>query len=146
MRTAAPLALLLAFLLPAPLRAQDTMNDMGSVVWHMRGTLVATEQAANDVGYDAVTFGFTGKADTKTRWFGVVYADIFGGDTFDAHSYVDRVSHYNPTFTVAGQPAQAAQLLAMPDGTRVALEGVLETNSRVLLLDSVKQLPASSGQ
>jgi hypothetical protein len=39
----------------------------------------------------------------------------------------------------------AAKLLAMPNGTRVALEGVLDPRARNLMLDVVKQLPAGGG-
>lgn len=138
----ATLAMLL--LLPAPLRAQE-VYDLGSVVWRMRGTLAANEQSANDIGYDGVSIGFTGQADTKVRWLGVVHAEIFGGDTFDAQSYVDRVSHYNPTFRVVGPPGLASQLLALPDGSRVALEGVLDPRARTLMLDAVKPLPKPGG-
>jgi len=131
-------------LLPASLRAQEVMN-MGSVVWRMRGALVADQKTANDMGWTGVSLGFTGQADTKTRWFGAVHAELFGGDTYDAWSYVNNVSHYTPTFTIVGPPDMAAKLLAMPNGTRVALEGVLDPRARNLMLDVVKQLPAGGG-
>lgn len=137
-------ALAALLLLPASLRAQEVMN-LGSVVWRMRGTLVADQKTANDTGWTGVSLGFTGDAAAKTRWFGAVHAETFGGDTYDAWSYVNNVSHYNPTFIIAGPPELAAKLLAMPNGTRVALEGVLDPRARNLMLDVVKQLPASGG-
>ena len=68
---------------------------------------------------------------------------VFGGDTFDAWSYVNSVSHYNPTFTIVGPPELAAKLLALKNGARVALEGVLDPRARNLMLDVVKELPAA---
>ena len=134
-------ALATVLLLPAALRGQG----VNSVVWRMRGTLVADKQSANDVGWTGVSIGFTGQADNKVRWLGAVHAEIFGGDTFDAWSYVNKVAHYTPTFTVAGPPDLASQLLALPDGSRVALEGVLDPGARILLLDAVKPLPKPGG-
>jgi hypothetical protein len=131
-------------LVPARVHAQEVMN-MGSVVWRMRGTLVADSKTANDIGWAGVSIGFTGQDVSKQRWLGAVHATIFGGDTFDAWSYVNKVSHDTPTFTVVGPPDLAKQLLSLPDGTRVALEGVLDVRSRNLLLDAVKPLPAAPG-
>jgi hypothetical protein len=131
-------------LLPAVLRGQG-VSDLGPVVWRMRGTLVADKQAANDIGWTGVSIGFTGQKDNKVRWLGAVHAEIFGGDTFDAWSYVDKVAHYTPTFTVAGPPDLASQLLALPDGSRVALEGMLDRGARTLLLDAVKPLAKPGG-
>ena len=131
-------------LLPAVLRGQGD-SDLGPVVWRMRGTLVADKQAANDIGWTGVSIGFTGLADNKVRWLGAVHAEIFGGDTFDAWSYVDKVAHYTPTFTVAGPPDLASKLLALPDGSRVALEGMLDRGARTLLLDAVKPLAKPGG-
>jgi len=37
------------------------------------------------------------------------------------------------------------QLLALPDKSRVALEGVLDPRARTLLLDAVKPLPTPGG-
>ena len=128
-------------LLPIAPRAQEVF-DQGSVVWSMRGTLVANKQAANDSGWTGISIGFTGQPDNKVRWMGAVHASIFGGDTFDAWSYINKVSHYEPTFLVVGPPDLAKKLLALPDGSRVALEGVLDVRSRNLLLDAVKPLPA----
>ncbi len=147
MRTlACTTALALLLFLPAGLRAQGEIYDLGSVVWRMRGTLVADQKAANDSGWTGISLGFTGQADTKTRWLGAVHAELFGGDTFDAWSYVNNVSHYTPTFTVVGPPALASQLLGLPNGTRISFEAVLDPRARTLLLDAVKQLPASGGQ
>jgi hypothetical protein len=137
-------ALAALLLLPAALRAQEILN-LGSVVWRMRGTLVADQKTANEMGWTGVSLGFTGDAASRTRWFGAVHAETFGGDTYDAWSYVNDVSHYEPTFIIAGPPELAAKLLAMPSGTRVALEGVLDPRARNLMLDVVKQLPGGGG-
>ena len=101
--------LVMLLLLPASVRAQGVIQDLGPVVWRMRGTLVADQKTASDMGFSPVSLGFTGQADTKTRWFGAVHAEMFGGDTFDAWSYVNGVSHYNPTFTIVGPPEHGRQ-------------------------------------
>jgi hypothetical protein len=137
-------ALATLLLLPASLWAQD-LRMMGPVVWRMRGTVVADEKTANDMGWTGISLGFTGKDDSTMRWFGAVHAEIFGGDTFDAWSYINNVSHYNPTIIIAGPPNLSSKLFAMPNGTRVALEGVLDPLARNLMLDVVKQLPGGGG-
>ena len=141
-RHLARLAFLAALLLlPVTARTQEVF-DQGSIVWSMKGTLVANKATANDTGWTGVSLGFTGQDDKKVRWMGAVHASIFGGDTFDAWSYINKVSHYEPTFLVVGPPDLAKKLMALPDGSRVALEGVLDPRSRNLLLDAVKPLPA----
>src|SRR5262249_55006499 len=135
----------LAALLLLPLTAgTQEVFDQGSIVWSMKGTLVANKEKANDAGWTGVSLGFTGQNDNKVRWMGAVHASIFGGDTFDAWSYINKVSHYDPTFLVVGPPDLAKKLMALPDGSRVHLEGVLDPRSRNRLPDAVKPLPASA--
>ncbi len=141
MRTRALAFLALAGLLLPALALAQAPDLTGTTLVTMKGTLVADQKTAQDVGWGGISFGFTGDAAAKTRWFGVVHASLFGGDTFDAKSAVFR-AHYNPTLIVAGPPALAKQLLALPDGTRVQIEGAVELGSRNILLDLVKPLPA----
>jgi len=113
----------------------------GTTLVSMKGTLVADEKTANDEGWGGISFGFTGDNAGTTRWFGVVHATAFGGDTFDAKTAV-FAAHYNPTLYVAGPPNLVKQLLALPNGTRVQLEGAVMLGSRNIMLDLVKPLPA----
>jgi hypothetical protein len=142
MRTRAFTLLVLAGVLLPALALGQPPDLTGSVVISMRGTLAPDESTANNMGWGGISFGFTGDNAGKTRWFGVVHATTLGGNSFDAKSAVFR-AHYNPTLIVAGPPALAKQLLALPDGTRVQLEGVVELGgSRNILLDLVKPLSA----
>jgi len=143
-RHVARLAFIAALLLLPLTASTQEVFDQGSIVWSMKGTLVANKEKANDAGWTGVSLGFTGQNDNKVRWMGAVHASIFGGDTFDAWSYINKVSHYDPTFLVVGPPDLAKKLMALPDGSRVHLEGVLDPRSRNLLLDAVKPLPASA--
>jgi hypothetical protein len=141
MRTRALAFLAFAGLTLPALALAQAPDLTGTTLVTMKGTLAPDEKTANDVGWGGISFGFTGDAASKTRWFGVVHASVFGGDTFDAKSAVFR-AHYNPTLIVAGPPALAQQLLALPDGTRVQIEGAVMLGSRNILLDLVKALPA----
>ena len=142
MRTRVLFLLLVAGLLvPALVRAQ--VPDLtGTALVTIKGILAPDEKTANDVGWGGISLGFTGSDASKTRWLGVVHANTFGGDSFEAKSAI-FAAHYNPTLIVAGPPELAKQLLALPDGARVHLEGAIPLGSRNILLDVVRQLPGS---
>src|SRR5262249_13464257 len=96
-------------------RAQDLTT--GSVVLDMKGTLAADKAAASEAGWQAITFGFTGLEDNTVRWFGVVHASLFDGDTFDARTIITAASHYDPTVTIVGPPELAKKLHDLPNRT-----------------------------
>ena len=122
-------------------RGQEGTDLTGSVVLDMKGTLAADKAAASEAGWQAITLGFTGLEDNTVRWFGVVHASLFDGDTFDARSIILRASHYDPTVTIVGPPDLAKKLHDLPNGTRVSLGGVLVTSTRNMMLGDVKPLP-----
>ena len=134
---AAALAALLVS--PVATRAQDLTT--GSVVLDMKGTLAPDKAAASEAGWQAITFGFTGLEDNTVRWFGVVHASLFDGDTFDARTIINAASHYDPTVTIVGPPELAKKLHDLPNGTRVSLGGVLVPSTRNMMLGVVKALP-----
>ena len=136
---AAALAALL--LSSAGVRAQEGPDLTGSVTIDLKGTLAADKAAASEAGWQAITFGFTGQADKTVRWFGVVHASLFDGDTFDARTIINAASHYDPTVTIVGPPELAKKLHDLPNGTRVSLGGVLVPSTRNLMLGVVKPLP-----
>ena len=142
---AAALAALL-LLSPARGRAQEAPDLTGSVTIDLKGTLAADKAAASEAGWQAITFGFTGQSDNSPRWFGVVHASLFDGDTFDARSVILRASHYDPTLVIVGPPELAKKLHDLPNGTRVSLGGVLVTSTRNVMLDIVKPLPPPTAQ
>jgi hypothetical protein len=127
-------------------RAQESPDLTGSVMIDLKGTLAADKAAASEAGWQAISLGFTGQADNTVRWFGVVHASLFDGDTFDARSAILRASHYDPTLRIVGPPELAKKLRDLPNGTRVSLGGVLVISTRNLLLDVVKPLPAPAAQ
>jgi hypothetical protein len=134
------LLVLAGLVLPALTQAQAP-DFTGTVLVSIKGTLEPDEKTANDVGWGGISLGFTGGDVSKTRWLGVVYATTFGGDSFVAKTAVFD-AHYNPTLIVAGPPGLVTKLLAIPDGSRVKLEGAVELGSRNIMLDLVRQLPA----
>ena len=135
------LLLFAGLLLPALAAAQGGGPDMtGTAVVSIKGILAPDEKTANDVGWGGISLGFTGSDSSKTRWLGVVHATTFGGDSFDAKTAV-FAAHYNPTLIVAGPPELAKKLLAVPDGSRVHLEGAILVGTRNIMLDLVEQLP-----
>jgi len=137
---AAALAALL-LLSPTRVRAQESPNLTGSVTFDLKGTLAADKAAASEAGWQAITFGFTGLEDKTVRWFGVVHASLFDGDTFDARTIINAASHYDPTVTIVGPPELAKKLHDLPNGTRVSLGGVLVPSTRNMMLGVVKSLP-----
>lgn len=141
MRIRALSVFVLAWLVLPALAPAQAPDFTGTTLVSMKGTLVPDEKTANDVGWGGISFGFTGDAVNKTRWFGVVHATAFGGNSFDAKTAVFK-AHYDPTLYVVGPPELVKQLLAIPDGSRVQLEGAVELGSRNFMLDLVKQLPA----
>ena len=129
----------LAALLVSPVAAHA--QEAGSVVLDMKGTLATDKAAASEAGWQAITFGFTGLEDKTVRWFGVVHASLFDGDTFDARTIINAASHYDPTVTIVGPPELAKKLHDLPNGTRVSLGGVLVPSTRNMMLGVVKSLP-----
>ncbi len=132
------LGLALALLLPAAAYAQPYGTPAAAMV-SMKGTMAKDQAAANDAGWGGISFGFTGDNAGKVRWFGVVHASVFGNDTFTAKSAVFRASTV-PALTIAGPPALAQKLFALPDGTKVQIEGLVDRESRNVLLDVVEPL------
>lgn len=114
-------------------------GNLGTVVITMKGTLVRDKRAADAVGWGGISFGFTGDDVRTLRWFGVVHASLFGGNTFDAKAAVFR-THYVPALTAIGPPELARKLATLPEGTRVQVEGVVDRRSRTILLDVVQPL------
>jgi hypothetical protein len=138
---AIPGLVLLAALLPAAATAQGPFDLTGTTIVSLKGTLTGSRETAKETGYEGISLGFTGQQADKVRWFGVAYASLFGGNTFDAKSMIYRGAHYTPTVRIVGPPELVNQLRELPDGTRVAIEGALEARSRNLLVDMVKPLP-----
>jgi hypothetical protein len=134
------LVTLAALAMPGSSRAQS--EPTGTALVTIKGTLVKDQAAANEVGWGGISFGFTGDNANTTRWFGVVHATVFGTDSFDAKTAIFK-AHYDPTLIVAGPPELAKQLIGLPDGTRVQIEGAVLRGSRNMLLSFVKPLPAN---
>ena len=139
MRAALSVALLATLLSPPSSSPAQNIGDQGTVVVSMKGTLTHDQQTANDTGWGGISFGFTGDTVATVRWFGVVHASLFGGNTFDAKSAVFR-AHTVPALTVVGPPNLARKLSALPDGTKVQVEGIVDRRSRSMLLDIVQPL------
>lgn len=131
-------ALATAVLLPASARAQP-YGTAAAVMVSMKGTMAKDQSAAADAGWGGISFGFTGDNAGKIRWFGVVHASLFGNDTFAAKSAVFRASAV-PALTIAGPPALAQKLFALPDGTKVQIEGLVDRESKNVMLDLVEPL------
>lgn len=141
MRIRALALLLLAAGLVLPARAPGQASDLtGTTLVSIKGTFTPDEKTADDVGWGGISLGFTGDNVNTTRWLGVVHATAFGGDTFDAKTAVFK-SHNTPSLRVVGPPNLVKQLLAIPNGSRVQLEGAVELGSRNFMLDLVRPLP-----
>lgn len=138
-RALAASLVLAALLVPSLSRAQRS-NLTGTTLVSIKGTFAPDEKTADDVGWGGISLGFTGNNVGTTRWLGVVHATAFGGDSFDAKTAVFQ-AHNTPSLTVVGPPELVKQLLAIPNGSRVQLEGAVELGSRNFMLDLVRALP-----
>jgi hypothetical protein len=139
---AVALLVLIGLALPAPAPAQAPEDMTGTVLVTIKGILAPDEKTANDVGWGGISLGFTGDNVNTTRWLGVVHASTFGGDSFAAKTAVFK-SHYTPSLFIVGPPGLVKQLLAIPNGSRVHLEGAIELGSRNMMLDLVRPLPGN---
>ena len=160
MRPGTRVLLVLAILGVIPVSAQTFRG--GTKPHVLQGKLAKDQRGAQQSGWFAVSIGTLGKPDTPVRWVGVTAFNTWDDDQGALARRgacrdlrrrhlrrvvvrPNKVAHYTPTFTVAGPPDLASQLLALPGGSRVALEGVLDPRARILLLDAVKPLPKPRG-
>ena len=132
------------FALPVTGRAQLQFSDTQRIIT-MHGTVAADRKAAQKVGYDAISIGFTGAPPDAIRWIGVVKAEAYDGDAFLGKDILDKVDGYTPNLLAVGKSDLLNTLRNAPTGNRVVVNGIIDTDTRNLLLGSVRVVPPGSG-
>jgi len=132
------------FALPVTGRAQLQFSDTQRIIT-MHGTVAADRKAAQKVGYDAISIGFTGAPPDAIRWIGVVKAEAYDGDAFLGKDILDKVDGYTPNLLASGKSDLVTALRNAPTGSRIAITGVVDEESRSLLVGNVKVTPPGSG-
>lgn len=98
----------------------------------MEGTL-GTERAKVG-GFTTVSLGFHGQPADVRRWLGVEEVHPIGDYGVLGKNVLDALAPFEPNLIVVGPPADAARLLAVPAGTSVTIEGLVDRASRTLFL------------
>jgi hypothetical protein len=109
----------------------------------IHGTIAADAQGAGKAGYQARSIGFQGAAADTVHWVGVVSAQANEGDAFLGKDLLDRLDGFTPNMLAVGKEGLLAKLRGAPAGSRVVLNGILDTGSRTYLLNSVTVAPAT---
>lgn len=132
------IALGVALVLPASLRAQD---QLAQTVLKIQGVVAANEDDAEKVGYDDVSFNFVNQPAKDMKWLGVVLCTTEVGDPFEGKEILERVDGPSPTFLMDGKPDIVKVLRDAPVGTRVSFQGMFIQESRNFLVSSATVLP-----
>jgi hypothetical protein len=122
--------------LPGGVRAQGWAT--GAVMLEVQGEVTASEAKANEVGYDAFALVFTKTSDAPKRWLAIVQATTWGGDSFQGKELMDNIVPQR--LVIVGQNQFAQQLMAVPPGSRVHLEGMLAPGVGEFMLGAVRIL------
>jgi len=129
--------ILVVALLAAIASAQHppTVTVHRSTLLQLDGAFVESREAARRRSGEGVSMGF-GKT---VRWFAVDEARTVGGDpTPSGRDVLNALAPLQPNLLILGPPALREQLSAIPDGTRVRLEGLVDRGARTCLLREVK--------
>ena len=135
------LTLLGGLVLPVAAHAQFQTNDSARVLT-IHGTVAADEKAAQKIGYDAVSIGFTGAPANALTWVGVVAAIAFDGDAFEGRNILATLDGYTPNLLASGKADLIAKIRNAASGSRLVINGILDPSSRNFLVASVRVVPA----
>lgn len=112
-------------------------NARGPLLLHLEGTL-GTERAKVG-GFTAVSLGFHGQPADTRRWLGVEEVHPLGDYGVLGKNVLDALAPFEPNLIVVGPPVDATRLLAIPAGTRVTIEGLVDRASRTLFLRRIEE-------
>jgi len=138
-RTLGLLTLLGGLILPVAAHAQ--FQTMDTRVLTIHGTVAADEKAAQKIGYDAISIGFTGAPADAMTWVGVVAAMAFDGDAFEGRNILQTLDGYTPNLLASGKADLIAKIRNASSGSRLVINGILDP-SRNFLVASVRVIPA----
>jgi hypothetical protein len=108
-----------------------------ALLLRLDGVLTTDRAAADKAGFTATSFQFLGHGADANRWLGVTDARTVGGDVpADGKDVLDAVAPFTPNFIGSGDEKQLKALLALPSGTAIRIEGLVDRGSRSFLLRS----------
>jgi hypothetical protein len=131
--------------LPGALGAQTGPEELNELLT-VTGQVAGDEKAARQIGYDAISIGFTGQAADRRVWIGVVTARAWDGDAFRGKEILDGLDPYNPSLIAAGKAAVLAKLQQAPVGSRIVIEGLIDPSARLYQVGSVKTTPPGAAK
>jgi hypothetical protein len=126
--------------LPAVARGQVSAGQ--PQLFTIEAILAPDQAAADKVGYDPLSIGFSGGAAGDVRWIGVVAARSLQGDSFQGRQVVESLLPKSPNLLASGPAEILSKLRAAPNGSRVVLQGILSPSTRNYMLDKVDVLAA----
>jgi len=138
-------ALALATAAPSSLRSAPISPPFPSVgpalLLRLKGVIQTTSPAARKYGFTVASLGFAG-TDAAERWLGVTDARTVGGDNpVNGKDVLAALSPFTPNLLVMGPPDLVARLSALPAGTTVTIEGLVDRGSRTYYLRRLQVWP-----
>jgi len=144
-KVVASMGLLVALCLPSAAMAQFELGDQNQLLT-ITGQVSADQKAAENVGYDAVSISFRGQPADKIVWLGVVRAETWNDDAFAGKTMVDNLDGYTPSFMADGKPALVTKIQQAAVGSRLVMQGMLDTGTRQYLVGTVQVIPAGGSK
>ncbi len=111
-----------------------------ALLLRLDGVLTTDRAVANTAGFTVASFAFLGHGKDADRLIGVTEARTVGGDVpADGVDVLDAVAPFDPNFLASGAPALVTDLLAVPSGTAIRIEGLVDRGSRTFLIRSFER-------
>jgi hypothetical protein len=114
-----------------------------ALLLRLEGVLTTNRADAEKAGFTATSFAFLGHGKDADRWLGVTDARTVGGDVpVLGKDVLDAVAPFDPSFITTGDPNQVTSLLALPPGTAIRIEGLVDRGSRTFMIRSFQERDA----
>lgn len=111
-----------------------------ALLLRLDGVLTTDRAVAAKAGFTVTSFTFLRHGPEGDRWLGVTDARTVGGDVApDGKDVLEAVAPFTPNFVGSGDATQLDALLALPSGTAVRIEGLVDRGSRTFLLRSFEK-------
>lgn len=111
-----------------------------ALLLRLDGVLTTDRAVAETAGFTVASFAFLGHGKDADRLIGVTEARTVGGDVpADGVNVLDAVAPFTPNFLASGAPAMVKDLLDLPSGTAIRIEGLVDRGSRTFLIRSFER-------
>ena len=141
-KTVALVGLLATLVTPSVVHAQAAELGELNLMFGITGQMAASKDAAAKVGFQAISLGLPQSATPdKLYWIGVVTARGWNADPFVGKDVLGQVIGYSPSLIVSAKPALLEKIQQAVPGSRISVEGILNTESRTYLVGTVQVTP-----